>query len=92
MGIRELLEQIAISYGDRSAVKDTNGKHLSYAELHAVANRVARVIRSQTEIRPNTLIGLYINRSVDTVIAMLAILKAGAGFVPIDPQYPKKTR
>ena len=60
---------------------------LSYAELDARANRLAhRLIAAGAQ--PGDRIGLYLHRSLDLMIGALAILKAGAAYVPLDPAYP----
>jgi non-ribosomal peptide synthetase component F len=60
---------------------------LSYGELDASANRLARYI-GQIGAGPETVIGVYLERGVDLIRAMLAIMKAGAGYLPIDPSLP----
>ncbi len=64
-----------------------SGQALSYAELEAGANRVAHLLRDQG-IRRGALVGLALDRSADMLAALLGILKAGAGYVPLDPQFP----
>ncbi|MDR7098650.1 amino acid adenylation domain-containing protein [Lysobacter niabensis] len=60
---------------------------LSYADLEARANRVAHVLRGHG-VRRGVLVGLALDRSADMLAALLGILKAGAGYVPLDPQFP----
>ncbi|MEO3977769.1 amino acid adenylation domain-containing protein [Streptomyces sp. CAU 1734] len=60
---------------------------LSYAELNARANRLARHL-AERGIGPENLVALSVPRSPDTVVAALAVLKAGAAYVPVDPAYP----
>ncbi|MGJ5203811.1 non-ribosomal peptide synthase/polyketide synthase [Bradyrhizobium sp. HKCCYLR20261] len=60
---------------------------LSYAELNARANGLARQIR-QCGATPDAPIGLALERSIDLVVAVLAVLKAGCGYLPLDPDYP----
>nr|APD72040.1 non-ribosomal peptide synthetase 6 [Streptomyces sp.] len=60
---------------------------LTYRELDARANRVARVL-ARHGAAPETLVGLALPRSADLVVALLGILKSGAAYVPIDPRYP----
>lgn len=60
---------------------------LSYAELEARSNRVAQVLRSHG-VRRGALVGLALDRGPDMLAALLGILKAGAGYVPLDPQFP----
>ena len=62
---------------------------LSYRELDAAANRLAHYLRAQgvgAEVR----VGLCLERSVDMVVALLAVLKAGGAYVPLDPAYPRE--
>ncbi|MBP9118360.1 MAG: amino acid adenylation domain-containing protein, partial [Methyloversatilis sp.] len=60
---------------------------LTYAELNAQANRVAHVLRG-LEVGRDSMVGLYLERSVELVAGMLGILKAGGAWVPLDPTYP----
>jgi non-ribosomal peptide synthetase-like protein len=62
-------------------------RRLSYLEVERRANRLAWRLRS-LGAGPGRLVALYLERSEKPIIAMLAILKAGAGYVPIDPAYP----
>lgn len=64
-----------------------NGQSLTYAELNARANRLARRLQ-QLGAGPESLVGLCIERSPDMLVGLLGILKAGAAFVPLDPAYP----
>ncbi|MGH9350162.1 MAG: amino acid adenylation domain-containing protein [Vicinamibacterales bacterium] len=60
---------------------------LSYGDLERRANRVAHALR-QRGIRRGTLVGVSLPRSIDLVVAQLAVLKVGAAYVPLDPGYP----
>ncbi|HEY0475668.1 MAG TPA: condensation domain-containing protein, partial [Kribbella sp.] len=60
---------------------------LSYAELNAQANRLARVLIDHGA-GPERFVALALPRSIDLVVAVLAVLKAGAGYLPVDPSYP----
>ena len=62
---------------------------LSYAELNRRANQVARHLR-YLGIGPESLVGLMVERSIRMVIGMLGILKAGGGYLPLDPAYPQE--
>src|SRR5207253_1557216 len=60
---------------------------LSYAELNKESNRLAHHLHS-LGVGPHTLVGLCAQRSSEMVVGLLAILKAGAAYVPLDPDYP----
>ncbi|GER90138.1 hypothetical protein KDW_43000 [Dictyobacter vulcani] len=64
-----------------------DGRSLTYAELDERANRVAAYLRRQ-DIKPEALIGVCLARSEAFVISILGILKAGAAYIPLDPEYP----
>ncbi len=64
------------------------GRSLTYRELDAAANRLARRLRTRG-VEAGTAVGLRVPRTAGMVIGMLAILKAGCVYVPIDPSYPK---
>ncbi|SEM55533.1 non-ribosomal peptide synthase domain TIGR01720/amino acid adenylation domain-containing protein, partial [Variovorax sp. YR750] len=61
---------------------------LSYAQLDARANRLAHHLIA-LGVRPDTPVGIALERSIEMVVGLLAILKAGGAYVPIDPEYPK---
>jgi amino acid adenylation domain-containing protein len=63
------------------------GNSLTYGQLNALANRLARHL-VQFDVQADTLVGLFLDRSNELVIAILAILKAGGAYVPIDLAYP----
>jgi amino acid adenylation domain-containing protein len=71
---------LALSYEER---------HLTYAELNARANQLAHHLRSLS-ITPDTLVGICLERSVEMVVSLLAVLKAGGAYLPLDPQYPQE--
>ncbi|RAL25791.1 non-ribosomal peptide synthetase [Thermoflavimicrobium daqui] len=60
---------------------------LTYQELHERSNVVAQVLRQQG-VKPGDRVGLLMEKSLDLIIGMLAILKSGGTYVPIDPEYP----
>jgi natural product biosynthesis luciferase-like monooxygenase protein len=64
------------------------GQKLSYAELDASAERIARRL-SELGVVPNALVGVHVPRSIELVIATLGVLKSGGAYVPLDPAFPK---
>ena len=71
-----------------SAIAVTCGPaSLTYGELNARANRVAHHLRG-LGVGPDVLVGLYLERSLDLIVAILGVLKAGGAYVPLDPAYP----
>ena len=62
-------------------------RRMTYRELGAAASEAAMVSRS-AGVAPGTLVGLYLNRSLEMVIWLLAVLKSGAAYVPMDPAFP----
>lgn len=84
--IHRLIEAQAARTPDAIALV-CEGRSLTYREMDRQANRIACELVARGA-RPDTLIGLHMNRSCELVIGALAILKAGAAYVPLDPTYP----
>jgi amino acid adenylation domain-containing protein len=61
--------------------------HLTYAQLNQQANQLAHRLL-ELHLAPETRIGIYLDRSPQLVIALLAVLKVGATYIPLDPSYP----
>jgi amino acid adenylation domain-containing protein len=83
----QLIEQQVRAAPQRIALV-CDGVQLSYAQLNAKANQLAHHLRAQG-VRPDSLVGLYLERSADMLVAVLGVLKAGAAYVPLDPAYPE---
>jgi amino acid adenylation domain-containing protein len=63
-------------------------KSLTYQELNKMSNQLAHYLRSQYGIKADSRIGLLLSRSANIIIGIIAILKSGAAYVPIDPEHP----
>jgi amino acid adenylation domain-containing protein len=84
--IHELFEAQAQRTPGAVAV-EFEGQRLTYAELNARANQLAHHLRGMGAIA-DTLVGVCMERSIELVVALYGVLKAGAAYVPIDPEYP----
>ena len=87
--ISQIFEEQVERTPDNTALVYEN-KQLTYKELNERANKLAYYIRELCNIKPDTLICLYLHRSEQMIIAILAVLKAGGAYVPIDPIYPNE--
>ncbi len=86
--LQQLFEEQVERSPDAPAVSDQD-KTLSYSELNARANQLAHQLR-HLGVGPEMRAGLFAERSTEMIVGILGILKAGAAFVPIDPQLPLK--
>ncbi|MFA0814021.1 non-ribosomal peptide synthetase, partial [Microbulbifer epialgicus] len=73
-------DAIAVIYGDNS---------LTYDELNKRSNQVARYLIDKG-VKTNDLVGVCVSPSLEVIISLLGVLKSGAAYVPLDPQYPKE--
>ncbi|MCO7191000.1 MULTISPECIES: amino acid adenylation domain-containing protein, partial [unclassified Pseudoalteromonas] len=64
------------------------GEQLSYEALDTRSNRLARYLRAEQGVGAESRVGLCCRRGVDMIVGLLGILKAGGGYVPLDPGYP----
>lgn len=85
--ITQLFEEQVEKTPDNIAVVFENQK-LTYRELNQRANSLASYLRSQ-KIGRNDIVGIMVNRSLEMIISILAVLKSGACYIPIDPEYPQ---
>ncbi len=65
-----------------------SGVELTYDELNQRSNQLANYLLSKN-VQPDQLVGVLLDRSVDMIVSMMAVLKAGAAYLPLDPTYPK---
>ncbi|MFL6196329.1 MAG: non-ribosomal peptide synthase/polyketide synthase [Thermoanaerobaculia bacterium] len=86
--LHELFEEQARRAPDRVALVDPAGVRLTYGELNRRADRLAQRLRS-LGLGPEALAGVLMDRTADLIVALLAVLKAGGGYAPLDPKYPR---
>ncbi|KKE81559.1 amino acid adenylation domain-containing protein, partial [Pseudoalteromonas luteoviolacea] len=84
--IHELFEQQVLEHADAIAL-EYDDEQLTYRELNTRANQLAHYLISQG-VQVEQSVGICLPRSVDMVISVLAVLKAGATYIPLDPDYP----
>lgn len=85
--ITQLFEEQVEKTPDNIAVVFEDQK-LTYRELNERANSLASYLRSK-KIGRNDIVGIMVNRSLEMIISILAVLKSGACYIPIDPEYPQ---
>ena len=88
VSIHELFARQADLTPDASALVDESSE-LSYKELNCRANQLARYLM-KWGVGPETRVGVCMDRNPDMVVALLAVLKSGGAYLPLDPQYPRE--
>jgi amino acid adenylation domain-containing protein/FkbM family methyltransferase len=84
--LRERIEAQAVQAPGAVAV-ELEGQTLRYGELDRRANQLAHALRRRG-VGPEVVVGVYMERSLELVVALLAVVKAGAAYVPLDPESP----
>ena len=84
--LHEAFAKSAARHGDRTAVS-CGDRELSYAEVDRLSNGVAEALIA-AGVLPRGLVGVAMGRGVEMVAALLGVLKAGATYVPLDPEFP----
>ncbi|MGC3972487.1 MAG: LLM class flavin-dependent oxidoreductase [Pirellulales bacterium] len=84
--IHQLFEEQAARTPDAVAVSFEN-RSLTYAQLNRRANRLAAHLRA-LGVGPDSMVGIHLERSENLVTAIMAVLKAGGAYLPLDPNYP----
>jgi natural product biosynthesis luciferase-like monooxygenase protein/amino acid adenylation domain-containing protein len=85
--IHQLFEHQAKTHPEAIALV-CDGQQLSYQQLNQQANQLAHYLVDNHQLKPDTLVGICLERSVLMMVAILAVLKAGGAYVPMDPDYP----
>lgn len=84
--VKDLFEEQALKYPDKVAVVFRE-QSITYGQLDKRTNQLARLLREKG-VKPNNIVPVMIERSIDVIIAILAVIKAGGAYLPIDPMYP----
>lgn len=86
--ISEIFEEQVIKYPERIAIS-LNYENINYKELNERANSLARFLISRG-VKKNVPVGIRINKSIEMIVGILAIVKAGGCYLPIDLSYPEE--
>ncbi|MEB3034420.1 non-ribosomal peptide synthetase [[Mycobacterium] nativiensis] len=86
---RTIAEVLAPSRGFDGVAIRCAGAELTYSQLHSRSDRLAELL-IERGVRPGTLVGLSVRRDLDLAVALVGIMKAGAGYFPLDPSYPRQ--
>ncbi len=85
--IHELFQQ-RVEQSPNAIALSFDQTSLNYSELNYKANQIAHYLVENYHIKPDTLVGICIENSLDLVVGILAVLKSGGTYVPLDPNYP----
>jgi amino acid adenylation domain-containing protein len=85
--LHRAFEDCAATYPDRTAVEEASGESITYGDLAALSSRLRDRLISRG-VRPDDRVGIWMPKSIDAVVSILAILKTGAAYVPVDPTAP----
>ncbi|MDX2762734.1 amino acid adenylation domain-containing protein [Streptomyces europaeiscabiei] len=85
--VPELIAEAARRYPDHPAIVDCDKQVLTHGELDRHSNRLARLLR-ELGLGRGSSVGVYAERGASALVGMLAVLKAGAAYVPLDPAWP----
>ena len=84
----QVFDEVAVQNAERTAVT-FGDQQLSYSELQSQATQLARRLRS-LGVGPDSLVGVFLERSAQAIIALVAVVKAGGAYLPLDPAYPSE--
>jgi len=88
LGIHSLFERQAEAHPQAPAV-EADGETLTYGALESRANQLAHALRARG-VRPGMYVGVCLERGANLIVALLAVVKSGAAYVPLDPTYPHR--
>ncbi|PAZ12877.1 non-ribosomal peptide synthetase [Streptomyces sp. SA15] len=85
----DLFREIAARHGDAPAVELVGAPCVGYTELDERADTLARLLLARG-VGPESVVAVALPRSVDLVVAVLAVMRAGGAYLPVDPAYPRE--
>lgn len=85
--INQLFEDQVIQTPNNIALVYENNK-LTYEELDNICNTIAHFLKNTYQVSKNDLVGIYLDRNEWMIISIIAVLKAGGAYLPLDPNYP----
>lgn len=85
--IQERFEHVATSRPSAIAIREVTGRTLTYEQLNVAANKLATYL-AQNGVQDGDRVGICLDRSADLIVTIMAVLKAGATYVPLDPLHP----
>jgi len=87
--LHQVLEEATQATPDADALFFAESR-VTFGDLNKRANQLAGYLHNHCGVKPGILVGISVGRSIDMVIALLAVLKAGGAYVPLDPDYPQE--
>jgi amino acid adenylation domain-containing protein len=85
--LHDLIRKQARKTPDRTAIR-FGSVEITYRELDEQSDALAVYLQEQVHVTPDALVGVSLDRSIEMVIALLAVMKSGAAYIPLDPSYP----
>ncbi len=89
--IHQLFEEQAERTGDSIAVIGTVTTSITYKQLNEKSGQLAQML-GEKGVKPGDIVGIMVERSIEMIVGIFGILKAGAAYLPIDPDYPDKRK
>lgn len=86
--VQQIFEEEVIRSADKTAVR-LDKHHLNFRDLNSKANQVAQFL-IQHGVSPESLVGLYFERSIEMLVGLIGVLKSGGAYIPLDPAFPKQ--
>jgi tyrocidine synthetase-3 len=89
LSLQEMFQQRVERCKDCKAVVYEE-EFLTYGDLNSGANRLAHYLRNRYGLKPNHIVGISMDRSIDMVVVLLGVVKSGAAYLALDPNYPRE--